>query len=93
MQHAIWLPSGYEPIDRAQIPSRSNARDDARAPGLLVLEVPGLSINWTLKPDSRDVRRWWAADMAGAVQAHGAWPQILRGIARHQPQAIGRRHW
>jgi hypothetical protein len=93
MQHDIWLPSGYEPIDRSLIPSRSDMRDDMRGPGLLVLEVPGLSINWTLRPDKRDVRRWRAVDLAGVVQAHAAWPRMLRDLAARQAQGLGRRHW
>ena len=91
MQH--YLPAGYAPIDRSQIPSRSNLRDDMRAPGRLLLIVPGVDIDWTLIPDRRDVRRWWAVDLDGTRHAHAAWPSILRDLAHGQPQALGRRHW
>ena len=59
----------------------------------VLIDVPGLSVDWTLHPDRRDVRRWRAVDLDGNVQAHAAWPTILRQIAAGQPQALGRRHW
>ena len=40
MQH--YLPSGYAPIDRSQLYSRQGPRDDMRAPGRLLLIVPGV---------------------------------------------------
>ncbi len=89
----IYLPSGYAPIDRSQILRRSDPRDDARPLGRLLLDVPGVSIDWTLRPDRRDVRRWYAVDQGGDVQAHAAWPSMLRELAHGQPQAIGRRNW
>jgi hypothetical protein len=52
-----------------------------------------VDIDWTLIPDRRDVRRYRAVDLSGKVQMHAAWPTILRKLAEHQPQAIGRRHW
>lgn len=90
---SIWLPSDHEPINRAEIASRLALRDDGRPLGRLVIEVPDLSIDWTLHPDRRDVRRWRAVDVFGVVQAHAAWPTILRNLASGQPQALGRRHW
>ena len=91
MQH--YLPSAYGPIDRGQILSRQGIRDDMRSPGRLLLIVPGVDIDWTLAPDRRDVRRWWAVDLAGNRHAHAAWPTILRDLAHGHPQALGRRHW
>jgi hypothetical protein len=91
MQH--YLPSGYGPIDRSQILARSDARDDMRPPGRLLLIVPGVNIDWTLIPDRRDVRRWYAVDLDGTRHAHAAWPTIMRMVAHGQPQALGRRHW
>ena len=91
MQH--YLPSGYAPIDRSQILSRSDPRDDMRPLGRLLLVVPGVDIDWTLVPDRRDVRRWRAVDLSGRVHDHAAWPTILRNLASGQPQAIGRRRW
>lgn len=93
MLHYEYLPSGYEPIDRSLILSRHNQRDDMRAPGRLLLIVPGVDIDWTLVPDKRDVRRWRAVDLSGDVHAHAAWPTILRDLAHGQPQALGRRRW
>ena len=91
MQH--YLPSAYGPIDRGQILSRQGLRDDMRSPGRLLLIVPGMDIDWTLIPDRRDVRRWYAVDIDGKRHAHAAWPSILRDLAHGQPQALGRRHW
>ena len=70
MQH--YLPSAYGPIDRGQILSRHGIRDDMRAPGRLLLVVPGVDIDWTLVPDRRDVRRWLAVDLDGAHLAQRA---------------------
>lgn len=83
----------YEPIDRGQLLSRQGPRDDMRSLGRIVIDVPGVSVDWTLHPDRRDVRRWRAVDPLGLVQAHAAWPQMLRDLASGQPQALGRRRW
>jgi len=91
MQH--YIASDYTPIDRSLILRRSDPRDDLRPVGRLLLDVPGLSIDWALVPDRRDVRRWFAVDAAGVRQAHAAWPSILRELAHGQPQALGRRNW
>lgn len=80
-------------MDRSEIPSRSDPRDDLRPLGRILIDVPGFSIDWTLVPDRRDVRRWRAVDQDGVVQAHAAWPTIVRTIAAHQAKTIGRRHW
>lgn len=90
---SIYLPPSYGPIVRADIQSRHALRDDCRPLGRLLLDVPGLSVDWTLRPDRRDVRRWYAVDQLGSVQAHSAWPAMLRELAAGQPQALGRRHW
>jgi hypothetical protein len=89
----LYLPSDYGPLERSLILSRQDPRDDAREPGRILIDVPNLSVDWTLHPDRRDVRRWRAVDLGGTVQAHAAWPTILRQIAAGQPQALGRRHW
>jgi hypothetical protein len=89
----LYLPSDYGPIDRSLIPIRQDLRDDMRKPGRILIDVPGLSVDWTLHPDRRDVRRWRAVGLDGKVQAHAAWPTILRQLAAGQPQALGRRHW
>lgn len=89
----FYLPTNYGPIDRSQILSRQDPRDDMRKPGRILIDVPGLSVDWTLHPDRRDVRRWRAVDLDGKVMAHAAWPTILRQLAAGQPQALGRRHW
>jgi hypothetical protein len=90
---SIYIPSDYGPITRADISSRHDPRDDCRPLGRLLLDVPGLSVDWTLRPDRRDVRRWYAVDQLGRVQAHSAWPSMLRELASGQPQALGRRNW
>ena len=89
----FYLPNTHGPIDRSELPSRSEPRDDVRPLGRLVLAVPGLDLDWTLRPDRRDVRRWYAVDMDGKARAHAAWPTILRELASGQPQALGRRRW
>lgn len=91
MQH--YLQDCYATIDRSQINSRRDLREDMRALGRLLLIVPGVDIDWTLIPDKRDVRRWRAVDLSGAVHAHAAWPTILRDLAHGQPQTLGRRNW
>lgn len=80
-------------IDRSEILSRNSPRDDVRPLGLIHVEFLGLSINWTLRPDLRDVRRYRAFDIAGILQAHAAGPTLLRDLAAGVPQALGRRRW
>ena len=70
-----------------------NLCNDMRPLGRIVIDVPGLRLDWTLVPDRRDVRRWRAVDLAGVEHAHAAWPTILRMLAAGQPQALGRRRW
>lgn len=89
----LYLPQDFAPIDRSQIPSRSDPRDDCRRVGRILIDVHGLSIDWALHPDRRDVRRWYAIDLSGVTHKHAAWPTMLREIAAKQPQALGRRHW
>ena len=88
---SLYLPAGYEPIDRSQIPSRSDPRDDTRRPERLV--ITPLGIDWVLVADPRDVRRYRAFDVSGNEHMHAAWPTMLRKLAEHQPQALGRRRW
>lgn len=87
----LYLPADHEPINRADILSRLDLRDDARKPERLV--ITPLDIDWTLVPDKRDVRRWRAVDLTGVVHMHAAWPEMLRRLAAHQPKPLGRRHW
>lgn len=83
----------HAPIDRSDIASRSDPRDDLREVGRIHIVAGHINIDWTLRPDRRDVRRWYAVDLSGIVRAHAAAPTILRDIAAHQPRPIGRRHW
>ena len=89
----MYEPNIIEPIDRSLILSRQDVRDDLRKPGRILIDVPDLSIDWTLLADKRDVRRWRAVDIFGIVHAHAAWPTMLRDLAADRPQALGRRRW
>lgn len=70
-------------------------RDDAdrRQIGRILIDCGSTHIDWTLRPDRRDVRRWYAVDPAGNVVAHAACASILRMIAASMPRALGRRQW
>ena len=70
-------------------------RDDAdqRQIGRILIDCGSTHIDWTLRPDRRDVRRWYAVDPAGNVVAHAACASILRMIAASMSRALGRRQW
>lgn len=91
---SIYLPSDYEPIDRSQILSRYAPRDDMRPPGCLIIrDLSGISLEWTLIPDRRDVRRYRAFDLDGRLQHHAAGGELLRAVAAMVPRVLGRRQW
>ena len=49
--------------------------------GLLHLELPGYSLNWTLRQDMRDPRRFAALDLGGILHGHAAPKELLRQTA------------
>ena len=67
--------------------------EDRRQIGRILIDCGSTHIDWTLRPDRRDVRRWYAVDPAGNVVAHAACASILRMIAASMPRALGRRQW
>ncbi len=49
--------------------------------GLLRIELPGYSLNWTLLQDMRDMRRFRAVDLEGIQKAHAAPREMMRQLA------------
>lgn len=94
MRHDLWLPAGYEPIDRAAIESRQSGRDDMRKLGIVHIEGIGCpDVNLTAVPDPRDVRRFRFVNLDGVLLHHCAGPELLRRLASGNPKFLGRRHW
>lgn len=66
--------------DRADIPSRERepwARPEPYI-GRLHLALPGCSIEWVLRQDVRDMRRFRALDLDGNLLAHAAPRELIR---------------
>lgn len=49
--------------------------------GLLRLDLPGYSLDWTLRQDLRDMRRFRAVDLDGIQRDHCAPAEMLRRLA------------
>lgn len=73
--------------DRCDIPSRARpyARQDQYV-GRLLINLPGYSLDWTLRQDMRDMRRFRALDLAGMEFAHAAPKELLRQVALLVPR-------
>lgn len=58
--------------------------------GRLLLIVPGFTLDWTLRQDMRDLRRFYAIDLDGNRQDHAAPKELVRNVALLVPRY--RRH-
>jgi hypothetical protein len=67
-------------------------RDDNRQPGRLLLDIGSLVIDIELRPDRRDVRRWYAY-RNGLPFAHAGLERIWRQVQADIAPPIGRLHW
>jgi hypothetical protein len=67
-------------------------RDDNRAVGRLLLDIGTHVVDLELRPDPRDVRRWYAY-RNGRPFAHAGLERIWRMIQTDIAPPIGRSHW
>lgn len=58
--------------------------------GLCRIILPGYEIDWTLRQDMRDPRRFRAVDLGGVLQAHAAPRELMRRLATLVPVYSGR---
>jgi hypothetical protein len=74
--------------ERSDIPSRERHPYQRQEPyiGRLLIELPGFSIDWTLRQDMRDMRRFYALDAEGARHGHAAPKELLRCVALLVPR-------
>jgi hypothetical protein len=65
---------------RDEIPSRQHAPYVRPEPyiGRVLIDLPGCSIDWALRQDMRDMRRFRALDLDGALLAHAAPRELIR---------------
>ena len=65
---------------RDDIPSRQHAPYQRPEPfiGRIMIALPGFDLDWTLRQDMRDMRRFRAVDLDGIVHAHRAPREMLR---------------
>ena len=49
--------------------------------GRLLIDLPGFSLDWTLRQDMRDMRRFRAVDLSGVTHEHCAPAEMLRRVA------------
>mgnify|MGYP000320645424 CR=1 FL=1 len=78
---------------RDEIPSRERAAYVApeRFIGMVHIELPHFSLNWTLGQDMRDMRRFRAIDLDGIQHAHYAPRELMRHLATVVPVYSGAR--
>lgn len=67
-------------------------RDDNRSVGRLLLDIGAEVIDLELRPDRRDVRRWYAY-RNGQSFAHAGLERIWRMVQADIAPPIGRSHW
>lgn len=70
----------------------TDPRDDNRAPGRLLLQIHGRSIDIELRPDPRDVRLW-RAYRDGSPWMRSGLERIWRAVQAEITPCVGRRHW
>lgn len=54
--------------------------------GRLLIDLPGYTLDWTLRQDMRDMRRFYGIDLAGERMAHAAPRELLRQVALIVPR-------
>lgn len=57
--------------------------------GRLMIDLPGYSLDWVLRQDMRDMRRFRCVDLDGIVQQHAAPRELLRRVALIVPHYSG----
>lgn len=67
-------------------------RDDNRTTGRLLLDIGSQVIDLELRPDPRDVRRWYAY-RCGQPFAHAGLERIWRMVQSDIAPPLGRSHW
>ena len=70
----------------------TEARDDHRQPGRLLLQVHGRTIDVDLQPDPRDVRMW-RAWRDGKPWMRSGLERIWRAVLADIPPTLGRQRW
>jgi hypothetical protein len=68
------------------------ARDDNRLVGRLLLDIGSTIIDLELRPDPRDVRRWYAY-INGEPYCHAGLERIWRKVQSEIAPPLGREHW
>lgn len=72
-------------------------REEYRRPqqylGRLLIDLPGFALDWTLRQDMRDMRRFRAVDLDGIAHAHAAPAELLRKVALIVPHYSSVRYW
>lgn len=68
---------------RDEIPSRDRGLWEPPQPyiGRLLIALPGFDLDWTLRQDTRDMRRFWALYYDGGRRGHAAPKELLRQVA------------
>lgn len=78
---------------RDEIPSRQ--REPHQRPerfiGRILVVLPAFELDLTLQQDMRDMRRFRAVDLDGAVHAHAAPKELMRELAKLMPLYSGQR--
>lgn len=67
-------------------------RDDNRAVGRLLLDIGSAVFDLELRPDKRDVRRWYAY-RNGEPYCHAGLERIWRKLQSEIAPPLGRDHW
>jgi hypothetical protein len=77
---------------RDEIPSRERSPYSRPEPyiGRLMIDLPGYSLEWTLRQDMRDMRRFRGIDLDGVTHTHHAPRELLRHVALLVPVYSGR---
>ena len=78
---------------RDEIPSRERPAYVRQEPyiGRLLIDLPGFAMDWTLRQDMRDERRFYAVDLDGAKHEHAAPRELMRRVALLVPIYSGKR--
>ncbi len=88
------MRSYYAPSKRHNGSERSDILSREREPytrplpyiGRLLIALPGYSIDWTLRQDMRDMRRFYALSANGERMGHAAPKELLRSVALLVPR-------
>lgn len=73
--------STWQGCERSEIPSRERAPQPERFIGSCRIILPDFDLNWTLRQDMRDPRRFYALDLDGKLHAHAAPRELMRDLA------------